>query len=175
MKSPRKLAVLCLAFLLPFALAAAAAGPAAEKKAAPEAEKKKEEPKWDVNAPPGVWTDVEIDTTETTWSSVDVSLDGGTIVFDMLGDLYTVPIAGGEAKSLTSGISWDTEPRYSPDGKKIAFISDRAGGDNIWIMNADGGSPRAVSEEKKTLVHNPNWSPDGDYIVAKKDFTTDNS
>lgn len=162
----KALAVVCLAVL-------AAPQAAEKKKADPAGEKDK--PKWDVNAPPGVWTDVSIDTTTTTWSSVDVSPDGRTIVFDMLGDLYAVPIAGGEARALTTGIAWDTEPRYSPDGRKIAFISDRAGGDNIWIMNADGSSPRAVTEEKKTLVHNPNWSPDGDYIVAKKDFTSTRS
>ncbi|HKY32396.1 MAG TPA: amidohydrolase family protein [Candidatus Polarisedimenticolia bacterium] len=137
--------------------------------------KDKDAPKWDVAAPPGAFTEVAIDTQETTWSSVDVSPDGRTLVFDMLGDLYTVPIEGGEARSLTTGIPWDTEPRYSPDGRRIAFISDRAGGDNIWVMGSDGSSPRAVSEEKKTLVHNPAWSPDGDYIAAKKDFTSTRS
>jgi len=146
---------------------------AAEKGGSAEA--KKETPKWDVNAPPGDWSDVSIDTNETTWSSVDVSPDGKTIVFDMLGDLFTVPIEGGEAKQLTSGIAWDTEPRYCPDGRKLAFISDRAGGDNIWIMNVDGSGARAVSEEKRTLVHNPSWSPDGDYLVAKKGFTSTRS
>ncbi|MGH9870012.1 MAG: amidohydrolase family protein [Candidatus Polarisedimenticolia bacterium] len=161
-------AAVCLAILMaPQAVQA--------KRAGDEVKKEKETPKWDVNAPPGTWTDVAIDTGETTWSSVDVSPDGRTFVFDMLGDLYSVPIAGGEARELTSGISWDTEPRFSPDGKKIAFISDRAGGDNIWIMNADGSAPRAVTEEKTTLVHNPSWSPDGDYLVAKKAFTSTRS
>jgi len=175
MMMPKRLASLCLAMLLTLTFTAVAAPAGSRAKDAKDADKKSEEPKWDVNAPPGSWSDVEIDTTETTWSGVDVSPDGRTIVFDMLGDLYTVPIAGGEARALTSGISWDTEPRFSPDGKTIAFISDRAGGDNIWIMNADGSEPRAVSDEKKNLVHNPSWSPDGDYIVAKKDFTSTRS
>ena len=134
-----------------------------------------EEPKWDVSNPPGDWRTITIDTDETTWTSVDVSPDGRTIVFDMLGDLYTVPIAGGDATALTDGIEWNIQPRFSPDGTKIAFISDRGGADNLWIMNADGSDPRAVTEEKEHLVHNPSWSPDGDYIVAKKGFTSTRS
>lgn len=138
-------------------------------------DKKADEKKWDVSSPPGEWTSVSIDTTETTWSDVDVSPDGRTVVFDMLGDLYTVPMEGGEAKPLTEGIPWDTEPRFSPDGKKLAFISDRGGADNLWVVNADGSSPRAVTEEKEHLVHNPWWSADGDYVAAKKDFTSTRS
>ncbi len=138
-------------------------------------EKKDDKPKWDVSKPPGKWNPVEIDTTETTWSNVDVSPDGKTVVFDMLGDLYAVPMEGGEAKALTEGIPWDTEPRFSPDGKRIAFISDRGGADNLWIMGVDGSSPRAVSEEKDQLVHNPWWSADGEFVLAKKDFTSTRS
>ncbi len=170
----RSLAASCLVILLPSGLAAAKENPKPKESSA-KSDKKKEEPKWDVNAPPGSWTDVSIDTTSTTWSNVDVSPDGRTLVFDMLGDLYTLPLGGGEAKAVTSGIAWDTEPRFSPDGRRIAFISDRAGGDNIWIINADGSSPRAVTEEKRTLVHNPSWSPDGDYLVARKGFTSTRS
>ena len=137
--------------------------------------KEKEKPKWDVTAPPGDWVSVKIDTKETTWTNLDVSPDGKTIVFDMLGDLYTVPIAGGEAKALTEGIDFSIEPRYSPDGRRIAFISDRSGADNLWVMNADGSKPRALTEEREHLVHNPSWSPDGEYLAAKKDFTSTRS
>ena len=78
--------------------------------------------------------------------SLDVSPDGKEIVFDLLGDLYTMPIAGGEAKALTSGIAWDMQPRYSPDGKWIAFTCDRAGGDNIWVMRPRRQEPAAGHE-----------------------------
>ena len=134
-----------------------------------------EEEKWDVSNPPGKWETIVIDTTETTWSDVDVSPDGSTLVFDMLGDIYSVPIEGGEAQALTGGIEWNFQPRFSPDGSKIAFVSDRGGGDNLWVMNADGSDPKAISEEKEHLVHNPNWSHDGEYIVAKKGFTSTRS
>jgi len=130
---------------------------------------------WDVSTPPGNWRTVAIDTTETTWSNVDVSPDGSTLLFDMLGDLFTVPIAGGEATSLTEGIAWSYQPKYSPDGSQIAFVSDRAGGDNFWVMGSDGSDPRAVTEESDHLVHNPDWSPDGRYLVGKKSFMSTRS
>ena len=138
-------------------------------------DKEKEEETWDVSNPPGDWKTIVIDTEETTWSDVDVSPDGGTIVFDMLGDIYTVPIDGGEATALTDGIEWNFQPRFNPDGSKIAFVSDRGGADNLWVMNADGSDPRAVTEEKEHMVHNPYWSYDGEYVVAKKGFTSTRS
>lgn len=155
-------------------LSLAALLPAAAKK--PKDKDKEDEASWEVSNPPGAsWRTIVIDTEETTWSEVDVSPDGSTIVFDMLGDLYTVPIEGGEARALTAGVEWNFQPRFSPDGRKIAFVSDRGGADNIWIMDADGGNPRAVTEEKEHLVHNPSWSRDGQYIAAKKGFTSTRS
>ena len=78
---------------------------------------------------------IDLDTDEGTWISVDVSPDGRTIVFDLLGDLYTMPITGGTATALTSGQMYDAQPRFSPDGKSIVFTSDRNGGDNVWTMD----------------------------------------
>ena len=98
---------------------------------------------WDVNNPPGKSLSVAIDVTEGTWMSIDVAPNGTELVFDLLGDLYTLPIDGGEAKQLTEGMAWDMQPRYSPDGKRIAFTSDRGGGDNLWIVNSDGTSPQS--------------------------------
>ena len=68
--------------------------------------------------------------------NVDVSPDGRTIAFDLLGDIYTMPIAGGRPTRISSGLAFDMQPRFSPDGRLIAFTSDRGGGDNIWVMNA---------------------------------------
>ncbi len=135
----------------------------------------KEEAKWDVLNPPGGQRTVSIDTNETTWSNLDVSPDGKTIVFDMLGDLYTMSIKGGEAKALTSDMAWNFQPRFSPDGKTLAFISDRKGGDNIWLMDVDGSNLRQISKEKHNIVHNPYWSPDGNYILGKQGQMTGRS
>ena len=111
---------------------------------------------------------IEFDTDEATWMSVDVSPDGTTLLVDMLGDLYTLPVAGGTLKPLTTGMEWDYQARYSPDGKQIVFISDRGGSDNIWVMNADGTEPRAITKEKKFMFGSPAWSPDGQYIAVRR-------
>jgi Tol biopolymer transport system component len=146
--------------------AAPAGDPAQEK------EKPKEEKKWDVSAPPYAFdTTVNLDLDEGTWMSVDVSPDGKEIAFDLLGDLYTMPISGGEARALTSGIAWDMQPRYSPDGRWIAFTSDRSGGDNIWIIGRDGKNPQQVTKESFRLPNSPAWTPDSQFIAARKHFT----
>ena len=165
--------------LLALALTVAVAGPldaqAKKKKGETGEDGEKEEEKWDVSNPPGDWETITIDTAETTWSNVDVSPDGKTVIFDMLGDIYSIPIGGGEATALTDGIEWNIQPRFSPDGKRIAFISDRAGGDNLWIMGADASNPQAITQEKDHLVHTPSWSPDGHYLAAMKAFTSTRS
>ncbi len=131
-------------------------------------ESKDEKKKWDVLNPPFKLNTVTIDTDETTWSSLDVTPDGKSFVFDMLGDIYIVDIGGGEAKALTQDFAWNIHPAVSPDGKEVAFISDRDGISNVWIMNIDGTNLRQVSKEKKNIMHSPKWSPDGEYIVANK-------
>ncbi len=95
----------------------------------------------DINKPRADARTVSLDLSEGTWISVDVSPDGRTMIFDLLGDIYAMPIAGGTAKALTSGPAWDCHPRFSPDGKTIAFTSDRSGIENVWTMDADGKNP----------------------------------
>src|ERR1044071_5644499 len=170
--------------------APAAALPTPAGATAPATEPEKKEEKWDVNNPPGPSHDVDIDVHEGTWLSLDVSPDGKEIAFDLLGDLYTIPIA--------SGVAWDMQPRYSPNGKWIAFTSDRSGGDNIWILDReainqaktgpealptnaagragrDGSSPKQVTKESFRLLNEPNWSPDSELLVARKHFTSERS
>jgi imidazolonepropionase-like amidohydrolase/Tol biopolymer transport system component len=132
--------------------------------------------KWDVNAPPGIAVrQVPINVDEGTWMNLDVSPDGRTVAFDLLGDIYTMPIAGGTPTRIAEGLAYETQPRFSPDGKRIAFTSDRGGGDNIWVMNLDGSDKRQVTKEDFRLLNQPTWSADGRFIAVKKHFTTGRS
>lgn len=114
-------------------------------------------------------------TDEGTWINLDVSPDGQTVVFDMLGDIYSMPITGGKAKALRTGIPFEVQPRFSPDGKHISFTSDAGGGDNIWIMNANGSDAKQVTKENFRLLNNAVWTADGDYLIARKHFTSGRS
>ena len=132
---------------------------------------------WDVDSPPWETFEQTLDTDEGTWINLDVSPEGSHVVFDLLGDLYEIPITGGDATALTSGMAWDMQPRYSPDGASIAFTSDRTGkggksGDNLWIVDRDGGNPRQVTAESFRLVTAPAWTPDGESLVGRKHFTS---
>ena len=111
---------------------------------------------------------IEFSTDEGTWLSLDVSPDGKTIVFELLGDIYTLPIEGGQAKLVDGGMAFDSQPKFSPDGKWIAFLSDREGTENIWIMKADGSEPKQVSKDPNSEFASPSWSPDGKYIFVSK-------
>src|SRR5690606_26526353 len=115
---------------------------------------------------------VRFETSEGTWMDGDVSSDGRTIVFSLLCDLYRMPIGGGAAARSTTGRAWDIPPRSSPDGSRSAFSSDRSGGNNIWTSAADGSDARQVTDESFRLLNNPTWTPDGEYIVARKHFTS---
>lgn len=131
--------------------------------------------KWNVNNPVEPFKEVTIETEEGTWMNLDVSPDGKNIVFDMLGDIYTLPVSGGEAKLLREGHAFEVQPRFSPDGKRISFTSDAGGGDNIWIMNTDGSDAHQVTKESFRLLNNAVWTPDGQYIIARKHFTSERS
>ncbi len=110
----------------------------------------------------------EFTTTEGTWISLDVSPDGQTIVFDLLGDLYSMPISGGTATRLTEGLGHDMQPRFSPDGERIVFVSDRSGDNNVWLMPASGGEPTQLSKGIGSRFLSPDWMRDGDYVVVSR-------
>lgn len=137
-------------------------------------DKKDEKKKWDVSAPGGPGKDVAFTVNEGTWMNLDVSPDGKDIVFDMLGDIYIMPIGGGKAKVLRQGMPMELQPRFSPDGKRILFTSDAAGGDNIWVMNRDGSNATQITKENFRLLNNAVWI-DNNYIVARKHFTSGRS
>src|SRR5262249_36796440 len=117
---------------------------------------------WTIDDPHGPSKTIAFDTDEGTWISLDVHPDGKRLVFSLLGDLYLLPIGGGQARRITSGMAYDVQPRFSPDGKWIAYASDRGGMENLWVCDLDGKNARQVSTEKSHTVSSPAWSPDGD-------------
>ncbi len=106
--------------------------------------------------------------TEGSWMSVDLSPDGQTIVFDLLGDLYTLPISGGQATRITSGMAMDVQPRFSPDGGSLVFVSDRSGREQVWTLELATGDTTEVTSGRSADVLSPEWTPDGDYLVIPK-------
>lgn len=136
-----------------------------------------ESKKWNVSDPEGDWNfkTLEFTTDEGTWMNLDVSPDGKELVFDLLGDIYLMPTTGGQAMVLRSGLPWEIQPRFSPDGKQISFTSDAGGGDNIWVMDKDGANAHAVTSENFRLLNNAVWTPDGNYLIARKHFTSQRS
>src|SRR5262245_56400754 len=125
--------------------------------------------RWDVTRARGTTRAIDFTTSEGTDMSVDITGDGRWVVFDLLGHIYRVPAAGGQAEALTqnSGVALNFEPRISPDGQRIAFVSDREGQNNLWIMGIDGSNPRAVFRDHNLRVNSPVWTPDGQYIMLK--------
>jgi Tol biopolymer transport system component len=111
---------------------------------------------------------VKFNTKEGTWMSVDVSPDGKTVAFDLMGDIYTMPITGGKATQITKGIAYETHPRFSPDGKKILFTSDRSGSDNIWYIDMEKQDTIQLTKERVDEFPSAVWTPDGNYVIASK-------
>lgn len=108
------------------------------------------------------------DLTEGSWIALDVSPDGEKIIFDFLGDLYTIPMAGGEATQITKGFPFDSQPRFSPDGKHAVYISDESGGENVWTVELESGDKKQITKGNTNPYQSPEWSPDGKYLIASK-------
>ena len=159
-------------FALVVCLAAALTLPASSGLSAQQAAK------WNINDAVGPTSQVEFDTNEGTWMNVDVSPDGRQVIFDLLGDIYVMPIAGSgtqPATRLLGGAAFDMQPRFSPDGSRVAFTSDRDGLWNIWTMKSDGTDLKQVSRDTKWFINSPTWAPDGSAIYARRHFVTTRS
>ena len=124
--------------------------------------------KKDIGLPLKAERKININTDEGTWMSLDVSPDGKTIVFDMLGDLYLLPIEGGNAKRITEGLAFDSNPKFSPDGEDLLFVSDRTGGQNVWIMNLATKDSTQVTKGDTHNIQAAEWTPDGNYIISSR-------
>jgi Tol biopolymer transport system component len=167
--SREQLAPFFAALLLSTAFAAASPPSEAVAQDPPDSAAVEEEPEEESEAGPlplEADRTISIDRTAGTWISLDVSPDGETIVFDYLGNLFTMPFEGGEATQLTSGMAFDAQPRFSPDGSRIAYTSDADGGQNIWVLSLDGTDTIQVSKGGANRAESPEWTPDGDYIIA---------
>lgn len=111
---------------------------------------------------------IRLQTDEGTWLNLDVSPDGETIAFDMMGDLYLLPIAGGQAERITHGMAYETHPKFSPDGAHLAFTSDSSGAENIWIIELATKEFTQITKDSDKHYQSAEWTPDGEYIVASK-------
>jgi Tol biopolymer transport system component len=111
---------------------------------------------------------ISFETDEGTWMSLDVSPDGQTIMFELLGDIYTMAISGGEATAVITGMAFDSQPVYSPNGKKIAFLSDRDGSENLYISDLDGENAKKLSKLNAGGALSPEWSADGNYLYVSQ-------
>ena len=70
-----------------------------------------------------------------------------------------------------TGPAFESQPRFSPDGSEIVFVSDRSGGQNLWVISADGLDTTQITRGNGNLYTSPDWSPDGDYLVASRTFS----
>jgi Tol biopolymer transport system component len=129
---------------------------------------KKEKPKKKKDLPLEVARRVPIKTNEGTWMSLDVSPDGKTIAFDFMGDIFTMPITGGKPVQFTRGMAFDSHPKFSPDGTKLLFISDRSGGENIWWFTLDKKDSLQVTKANIDHYQSAEWTPDGNYIIGSR-------
>ncbi|MCI0587984.1 MAG: amidohydrolase family protein [Planctomycetes bacterium] len=156
-------------------LALLLAPPCPAQGSSPATSQPAEEKPWKIEEAHGPTRRISFETDEGTWIALDVHPDGKRLVFSLLGDLYLLPIEGGEARAITSGPAYDVQPRFSPDGTAIAFASDREGIEALWVCDPEGKEARRVSAEKEGTVNSPCWSPDGDWLVGRKRLTDTSS
>ena len=161
----KKFCTLFYALIFTFNIVSQAQEPKKEDKADTT---KKEKSKKKKDLPLEIGRRIPIKTTEGSWMSLDVSPDGKTIAFDFLGDLFTLPITGGKPTQFTKGMAFDSQPKFSPDGTKILFVSDRSGGENIWWFTLDKKDSLQVTKGGTDHYQSAEWAPDGNYIVGSR-------
>ena len=129
---------------------------------------------WDTTRARGQTREIDFETSEGTWTAIDVSPDGEWLIFDLLGHIYRLAAEGGEAVSLTqdSGVALNQHPSISPDGTLIAFSSDRSGQDALWVMDPDGSNPKQIFMDPMGRITHPTFAPDSKSIYAVRHFRT---
>ena len=110
------------------------------------------------------WRTIEFETTEVTGADVALSPDGETLMFTIVGHLFRLPVEGGTAEQLTFGPYYDSDPVFSPDGNRVAFVSNRDGNEaNVFVLELATGQITQVTHEP--WARRPTWTPDGQAIV----------
>lgn len=110
------------------------------------------------------WRTVNFETTQVTAPDVAIAPNGEWLIFTMLGKLFRLPATGGDAEQLTFGPYYDNDPAISPDGKLVAFQSDRDGSEgNIFVLALAGNTIRQLTRD--AWAERPAWSPDGQSLV----------
>ncbi len=110
-----------------------------------------------------------------------ISPDGKTVAFAYCGDIFTVSANGGTAKQITSNEAFDSHPVWSPDGRHIAFVSNREGSMDVWVMDADGGVPHRLTTnsgseqpmrwlDNKTVMFRADVMPSTESIIFSGSF-----
>ena len=153
--------LLCLIFILP--LTSIAQDKKSKKKTDPDSLKKATK-----ELPLEPERTFQLKTTEGTWMSLDISPDGKTIAFDMVGDIYLLPLGGGKAKRIIADLSFETHPKFSPDGEYLAFTSDRSGAENIWTYHIKTKEWKQISKDDDQHFQSVEWTPDGEYLIASR-------
>ncbi|MBU1258656.1 MAG: amidohydrolase, partial [Alphaproteobacteria bacterium] len=117
---------------------------------------------------PGAGKETMVRVEDATNVALSLSPDGRRIAFDLLGILWTMPVAGGPLKRLTGDFDDLAQPDWSPDGNRIAFQSYRSGNFHIWSVAADGSDMRQHTDGLLD-DREPRWSPDGRTIAFSSD------
>ncbi|MBL8265893.1 amidohydrolase family protein [Steroidobacter sp.] len=123
-------------------------------------------PEWDIANTGQPVRELAFTTTQGTWMSLDVSPDGRSIVFDLLGDIYAIDAKGGEARVIHGGPAMQRTPSFSADGRKLLYVSDVDGTENVWMSNVDGTQARQVTHETANLVMSASWGPDPQSVAV---------